>query len=149
MVNKAIYCKNCGFVSTECDVKKEICPICKNKLYKTSQEAGYFVNRIEKSMPTWEDVVRHKYLKNIIFDKEISERRSGIEYKKQQDELRKLKSNSSKHEKNKFVPKCPTCGSTNIKKISATSKVIGAATFGLFSRTAKSQFHCNNCGYMW
>lgn len=47
------------------------------------------------------------------------------------------------------VPKCPTCGSTHIKKISATSKVIGAATFGLFSKTAKSQFQCSNCGYKW
>lgn len=46
-------------------------------------------------------------------------------------------------------PKCPTCGSTNIKKISATSKVIGAATLGLFSNTARSQFECHNCGYKW
>lgn len=46
-------------------------------------------------------------------------------------------------------PKCPTCGSTNISKISAISKVAGAATFGLFSKTAKSQFKCNNCGYKW
>ena len=98
MVNKAVYCKNCGFVSTECDVKKEICPICKNKLYKTPQGAGYFVSRIERSMPTWEDVVRHKYLKNITLDTETSERRSNIEQKKQQDELRKLKGNSSKIE---------------------------------------------------
>lgn len=47
------------------------------------------------------------------------------------------------------TPKCPTCGSTQIKKISATSKVFGAAMFGLFSKTAKSQFCCKNCGYKW
>lgn len=47
------------------------------------------------------------------------------------------------------APKCPTCGSTNIKKISVTSKVAGAAMFGLLSRTARSQFCCNNCGYKW
>ncbi len=46
-------------------------------------------------------------------------------------------------------PKCPTCGSTSIQKISATSKVVGASLFGLFSKTAKSQFKCNNCGYKW
>ena len=46
-------------------------------------------------------------------------------------------------------PKCPTCGSTNIKKISTTSKVLGAAMWGLFSKTAHSQFQCNNCGYKW
>lgn len=46
-------------------------------------------------------------------------------------------------------PKCPTCGSTNIKKISGTSKAVGAVAFGLFSKTAKSQFKCKNCGYKW
>lgn len=47
------------------------------------------------------------------------------------------------------MPKCPTCGSTNAKKISAMSKVAGASMFGLFSKTARSQFECNNCGYKW
>lgn len=47
------------------------------------------------------------------------------------------------------APKCPTCGSTNIEKITATSKAIGAMAFGLFSKTAKSQFKCKNCGYKW
>lgn len=46
-------------------------------------------------------------------------------------------------------PKCPTCGSINIKKISGTSKVAGAVAFGLFSKTARSQFKCENCGYKW
>lgn len=47
------------------------------------------------------------------------------------------------------IPKCPTCGSSNIKKISTASKIAGATMFGLFSRTAKSQFKCENCGYKW
>lgn len=47
------------------------------------------------------------------------------------------------------TPKCPTCGSTNVKKISVTAKVIGAVGFGLFSKTARSQFKCDNCGYKW
>lgn len=46
-------------------------------------------------------------------------------------------------------PKCPTCGSVNISKISATSKAIGAIGFGLLSKTARSQFKCNKCGYKW
>ncbi|MCM1262564.1 MAG: hypothetical protein NC313_07550 [Butyrivibrio sp.] len=47
------------------------------------------------------------------------------------------------------VPKCPTCNSTDIKKISTMSKVAGATMFGLFSKTARNQFCCNNCGYKW
>lgn len=46
-------------------------------------------------------------------------------------------------------PHCPTCGSTDIIKISAAKKAMGAGLFGLFSKTAKSQFECKNCGYKW
>ncbi len=46
-------------------------------------------------------------------------------------------------------PKCPTCSSTNIEKISSFDKAAGVVLFGLFSKTAKSQFKCRNCGYKW
>lgn len=47
------------------------------------------------------------------------------------------------------APKCPTCQSTNIKKISDTKRAVHGLAFGLFSKTARSQFECNNCGYKW
>lgn len=50
---------------------------------------------------------------------------------------------------NANVPKCPTCGSTRIQKISTSKKMMGAFGFGLLSKTAKSQFECGNCGYKW
>ena len=41
---------------------------------------------------------------------------------------------------------CPYCHSTNVKKITKTSKVAHTAVFGLFSLSRNSkQFHCNNC----
>ena len=48
-----------------------------------------------------------------------------------------------------FVPKCPTCQSTNIKKISVTSKAGSVALWGLFSQKVKKQWHCNSCGSEW
>ena len=46
-------------------------------------------------------------------------------------------------------PKCPTCNSSNLKRVSATSKVVNTAVFGLFGTKRFKQFHCNNCGYEW
>lgn len=46
-------------------------------------------------------------------------------------------------------PKCPTCQSLNLKKISTTSKVINTAMFGLLGTKRHKTFHCNNCGYEW
>ena len=42
---------------------------------------------------------------------------------------------------------CPVCNSTNIQKISVASKAVGAGLFGIFSKTARSQFECKDCGY--
>ena len=50
---------------------------------------------------------------------------------------------------NEYVPKCPTCGSPNVEKISLTSKVVGGALFGLFSSNVRKTLHCKNCGYKW
>lgn len=47
------------------------------------------------------------------------------------------------------IPKCPTCGSPNIKKISLTSKAVGGVMFGLFSSNVRKTMHCKNCGYKW
>lgn len=46
-------------------------------------------------------------------------------------------------------PHCPICDSTNVKKISDTSKAVSVAMFGIFSQKVKKQMHCNNCGYEW
>lgn len=51
--------------------------------------------------------------------------------------------------RNTNIPKCPTCSSTNLKKISATSKVVNTAMFGIWGTKRYKQFHCNNCGYEW
>ena len=47
------------------------------------------------------------------------------------------------------LPTCPTCGSTNVQKISGLSRAAHGYMFGLFSKTAKSQFCCKSCGYKW
>lgn len=46
-------------------------------------------------------------------------------------------------------PKCPTCGSTNIKKMGGIERGASIAAFGLFSKKINKTFKCNNCGYTW
>ena len=52
-------------------------------------------------------------------------------------------------EEDAHTPKCPTCGSADIKKISATSKAASVAMLGLLSRKVYKQWHCKNCGSEW
>lgn len=46
--------------------------------------------------------------------------------------------------------KCPYCGSTNVKKITTTSKIGSAAMWGVLAvgKIAKT-WQCKNCGYRW
>ena len=45
------------------------------------------------------------------------------------------------------MPHCPICGSMQVQKISGLNRVVHGATFGILSRTARSQFECKSCGY--
>lgn len=50
-------------------------------------------------------------------------------------------------ERPKYVPKCPTCGSPDLRKISATSKALDVAFWGFAAGKPKKTYHCNNCDY--
>lgn len=47
------------------------------------------------------------------------------------------------------TPKCPTCGSTNIQKISGTKRWLSAGLFGLASSDVGKSMVCKSCGYKW
>lgn len=46
-------------------------------------------------------------------------------------------------------PKCPTCGSANIKPLSGLNRGASIAVFGIFSKKINKSFECKNCGYTW
>lgn len=47
------------------------------------------------------------------------------------------------------IPKCPTCGSTNISKIGTSERVASVIGLGLLSKKINKSFKCNNCKYTW
>ena len=46
-------------------------------------------------------------------------------------------------------PKCPTCGSTNVKPISGGERAMSIIGFGLFSKKIGKSYKCMNCKYTW
>ena len=48
-------------------------------------------------------------------------------------------------EQEQNTPKCPYCHSTNVQKISVTSKAVNTALFGIFGTKRHKNYHCNNC----
>ena len=119
----------------------KICPSCKKGV-------------LEDSIITYEEL-------EIIQDVSDSDRqfletmielkkKDPIEYQLKMSQFKaSLKQQENSKPKEDNTLRCPTCNDTKVKKISATSKVVGASMFGLFSKTARSQFKCEQCGYKW
>ena len=71
-------------------------------------------------------------------EKEIEEKKKEEKEIQQRIELRK---SQQLH--------CPNCQSTNIKRISATSRVIGSMMLGILSSNIGKTYQCNKCKYKW
>ena len=143
------YCPICGSSQFPTNT---MCVKCKQpiSLVQSLHDAEYYQN---KSMELygdyihWHDIlISEEVSKNPLFDVNINNRRLSSE--EHQAILDNIFLNLSQ-QTNTNIPKCPTCQSTNIKRISTTQKSIHGFDFGLFSKTAHSQFECCTCGYKW
>lgn len=134
------YCPICGETQFRTNI---VCVNCHNKVMMSQSkfEGEYYQ---EKSMEKYGDLTHWKEFllieieQNSLYNPDIISCKPNLNIT--HNHIKQIENN---------IPKCPTCNSTNIQKISTTSKVIGASLFGLFSKNAISQFKCNNCGYKW
>ena len=85
-----------------------------------------------------EDKDERKQLKKIYIQNELEKEKEKITKKE-------VIYPSSQPEEN--IPKCPTCGSTNIKRISGTKRWLTTGLFGLASSDIGKTMVCKNCGY--
>lgn len=107
----------------------KICPVCKAQMFEYEKDRGVVACQVCGYVIATNEYIATKWREK---------RKQEIDNK-----------DNSTPSPSTPQPHCPTCGSTNVKRISAASKVAGAYAFGLFSKTAKSQFKCGDCGYKW
>lgn len=138
------YCAKCGNTKT----REKQCLICQGQDIVIVPKK--YVSYVADVIPVLNEELKEEFLEKVVkispsFDPYWFEHKDEISQNMKQ-QYEKVKS-FQKEQAN--VPKCPTCNSTDIKKISVISKAVGATMFGLFSKTARSQFRCKNCGYEW
>lgn len=134
------YCPKCGNQGIY-ENGNEICQYCGTKELPTKYDwdkwlfGGEYPNNLD-------EIIFNEYIKdNPLFDENIYEQREGKEKLLQQASLDKQK------EQNK--PKCPTCGSTNVKHISTLNRAVSIGVFGLFSSKIGKNYECLNCKMKW
>lgn len=66
---------------------------------------------------------------------------------KQVEEIRKQTQESHSSQQN--IPKCPTCGSTNVKRITTANRAVSVLTLGILSGKIGKNYECLDCKAKW
>ena len=147
--------KLCRKCLTELFDRDAICPTCKSNSFIVDET----LNKIKSEIMSASKRKRNLLLKNpeyqSVYDyiqkKSNCKRPDVLELSddKNVEVCPSLFKEEQSEESNNHIPKCPTCGSPDVEKISLTSKAVGGALFGLFSSNVRKTMHCKNCGYKW
>lgn len=143
------YCKKCGRIVQR--LSKHLdkpCDYCNSNLFLVPNEflddSKILINKNLK------DQFINDYIKSSSeFDQYLFEHREEDMFNKRMSDRAKLAHGASILEEKSRVPKCPTCGSTNIKKMGGVERGASIAAFGIFSKKINKTFKCGNCGYTW
>lgn len=116
--------------------------------------------RIEELLSREKDFVMNEVANNPLFsvdvyNKQVEENRKGYYdtvayYAKQigERQAKNLVQMQKEKDKQNCIPKCPVCGSTNINKITLTTRAVKTGVFGVVGAVddAGKTYKCGNCG---
>lgn len=148
-----LICPQCGKIYGS---NNRSCPFCKSDMIDTDttwDQWGDMSIQEDTSLLVWETKQLEKIKQSDQFSQALYDAR--IKWEKEQEEIGEARGAAAlaeferEHGLSKPVLHCPTCGSTNVNKISLGKKVVGIFGFGLLSKNARSQFECDDCGYKW
>lgn len=119
----------------------EYCPICADKL----ENINFPFEDLKILTSISNDVRLYQSMIQLYNDDIIEYELKMSQFKTQYEQQESIKQIQEK----KNIPKCPTCGSTNIEKISVGKKIGGSFLFGIFSSDVRNTMHCKDCGAKW
>lgn len=141
------YCKKCGRIVQES--RNEVAQICDYCSYTLEYVPEQFL--IGKRGIAINDSLKEQFINEYIksspeFDQYLFEHRDQDMFNKRMSDQAKMAHGKTVLEEASRRVTCSYCGSTNVKKISFTSRTISTGLFGLGSKKIGKQWHCNNCG---
>lgn len=131
-------CKECGYIY-EGQTPPNPCPVCKFNNTLVDEDMD-ILQQLRCSQQLIEAMQELRDKDIIEYELKMSQFRTQYE----QQTSRQIKEQQSDSR-----PKCPTCGSTNIEKISVGKKIGGSMLFGIFSSDVRNTMHCKDCGAKW
>ena len=143
------YCKKCGRIILFIIEDKLECDCCHSKVSPVPDEflVGESKMVINKNL---KQQFINEYIKTSPeFDQYLFDHRDEILAKQSAEFDAKMAHGKAILEEQSRVPKCPTCQSTNIRKMCGIERGASIYAFGIFSKKVNKTFKCQNCGYTW
>lgn len=123
----------------------DICPYCKSNIKDSGIDYNEYkiISKISNDNAFLEAMIDLKQKDIIEYELKMGQFRNQVEQQKSiQNQQVQVKQESN-------VPKCPTCQSTNIRKIRAGERAASVLGLGIFSKKINKTWKCNNCGHTW
>lgn len=139
------YCDKCGNLGDEFDTS---CFCCGNSPLKPIPKE-YIDNFRWRDGDGKEAFIEEVIKKSPNLDPYLFEHRDEIINQKNDEMMASIAIGKAILEEKSRVPKCPTCGSTNIRKMGGVERSASIWAFGIFSKKINKTFKCGNCGYTW
>lgn len=119
-----------------------ICPFCNNKLIDTNfpHEDFRLIGEATDYNRQVLDLMMELHQKDLI---EYQLKFNQFKLQQEQSDIVREQERESNR------PHCPTCGSTNIKKITGTERAASVIGLGIFGKKINKSFKCLNCKYTW
>lgn len=122
---------------------EDMCADCKIKLMD-KQDFTKIICALDKMTPEERRKVAHSAPYDNICKYHFSNEYGHIE-----KTSKTHKNGTSNPTENINIPRCPTCGSTNVEPISHLRKLGGLLTIGLASKSVGKTYRCLDCKYYW
>ena len=127
----------------------QICDYCRSKIFPVPDEFLYEDLKILMKKDLKQQFIDEYIKSSPEFDPYLFEHREEDMFNKRMSDRAKMAHGKAILEEKSRVPKCPTCQSTNIRKMSGVERGVSIYTFGIFSKKINKTFKCQNCGYTW
>ena len=144
------YCKNCGRIVQEVYGKNEQkCDYCNYMLQYIPEK---FL--LGKSKSIFKDDLKEQFINEYIkssseFDQYLFDHRDEDLYNRRRENEAKMTHGKSILEEKSRIPKCPSCGSSNISKIGLLNRAVSFELVGFASSKIGKTHKCKNCGTTW
>lgn len=137
------YCPKCGNIEMWQPELVPVCEYCKSELIATEYILKDVIEHGDVK-PEIRKAIFEKYIKdNPMYSEEAVKQREEKEYRN------RLNMPSSYKSKESNKPKCPTCGSTNVKRITTANRAVSVLTLGILSGKIGKNYECLDCKAKW